>query len=587
MGVPKFFAWLMKKYKNSNFIFYKEKSDDEIVKSIDWLLLDTNCLIHPVCFKILAEESDKPNINKDVLENKMINAVIEYIDKIVKYTDPKKGIYLAIDGPVCSAKMKQQRQRRFRSYHDKLLFDSIKKKHNITETYFWSNSAISPGTEFMYKLHVKILEWCKIQSVKVLYSSSNTAGEGEHKLLDFIKKNNKYKKSLSYVTYGLDADLIFLMLVTKLDNVYLLREAQQFDNCKDDRLNYVSIKIMKDCILDSFQTNLNSYLKFNKTRIINDFIFLCYFLGNDFLPHIHALDIYNRGIEDLIITYIESFRELYIIDHTIDSTINSNIDHTINSNIDHTINDNYLLSEDTLTINNIFLQKFINKLALNENAILTKNFNRKKPFYHYRNTEPYKKEIEKIENLLFKIEDPIGIGVNSDYRFKYYNHYFGVNKDNIEDFVKELVKNYLIGIRWSTYYYFQKIPDWNWFYPYDQPPFLIDIDKYMIDMNDIKFKKGKPITPLEQLLIVLPSQMNYLLPIPLRNLTINSNSPLIHLYPTKINIDFLYKHKYFEGIPKLPLMDIKLINIVFKKNQNKLAINDKQRNRIDKIFKFN
>ena len=567
MGVPKFFAWLMRKYKNQNFIFEKEKSNDEIVKNIDWLLIDTNCLIHPTCFKILAEESEKPNINFKSLENKMMNAVIEYMDKIVKYADPKKGVYVAIDGPVCAAKMKQQRQRRFKAYHDKLFFDKIKVKYNIPETYFWSNSSISPGTKFMQKLHLKILDWSKTQQIKVLYSSSNTPGEGEHKLLDFVKTNNKKGKDYSYVTYGLDADLVFLMLVTKLDNVYLLREAQHFDNSKDDKLNYVSFKIMKDCILDTFQTYSDN-TKLDKIRIVNDFVFLCYFLGNDFLPHLHALDISHNGIELLIKKYTQTYKEFIIGKTYLQS------------------GESYLLSEDTLTINQTFLEIFINKLALDEDAILTKNYNKKK-YYHYKNEDPYKKELEKIDNLMFKIEDPIHIGSDSNYRFNYYNYYFGVNEDEIEDFVKELVKNYLIGVRWSAYYYFQEIPDWKWFYPYDYPPFLSDINKYMIDMNDIKFTKGKAILPLEQLLIILPHHMSFLLPKALSKLTTNTKSSLAHLYPDDFYVDFLYKHKYFEGIPWLPNMELKQVSYIFNKYKNELTPDEKERNRLDDVFKFN
>ena len=552
MGVPKFFAWLMRKYKNKNFIFEKENSNDIIVKNIDWLLIDTNCLIHPTCFKVLAEEIEKcDNPNFKSLENKMINAVIAYMDKIIKYTDCKKGVYIAIDGPVCGAKMKQQRQRRYRSYYDKIFFDKIKKKYDIPDTFFWSNSSISPGTKFMHKLHLKILDWCKDQKIKILYSSSNTPGEGEHKLLDFIKLNNKNKEFYSYVTYGLDADLIFLMLVTKLDNVYLLRESQQFDNKADDKLKYVSIKIMKECILDTFKTN-NDNVELNKDRIINDFIFLCYFLGNDFLPHLYALDISDKGIEFLIKKYINTLSFF---------------------------KNQYLLSEDTLTINQLFLEMFINKLSLDENSILTQKFNKKK-FYHYKNEDPYKKELEKIDNLLFKIDDPIRIGRDSNYRFNYYNYYFGVTEENIEDFVKELVKNYLIGIRWSTYYYFQEIPDWNWFYPYDYPPFLSDINKYMINMNDIKFKKGKPISPLQQLLIILPPQMNFLLPKSLSKLIVN---------PINLSnkIDYLYKNKYYEGILRLPNMEIKKVSTIFNKNKDKLTVDDIKRNRLDKVFIFN
>jgi 5'-3' exonuclease len=554
MGVPKFFAWLMKKYKNSNIIFEKENTNDKVVNNIDWLLLDTNCLIHPVCFKILAEENEKLNINFESLENKMIKAVIDYIEYIYNYANPKIGLYIAIDGPVCAAKMKQQRQRRFRSYHDKIHFDKIKDKYKIPHSFYWSNSSISPGTKFMSKLHLKLLEWIKTQKIKIYYSSSNTPGEGEHKLLDFIKDNNKKEKRYSYVTYGLDADLIFLMLVTKLDNVYLLREANQFDNKQSDKLNYVSIKILKDCIINTFGEN-------NSERVINDFIFLCYFLGNDFLPHLYAINLYNGGIELLLKYYLETQTEIYN-------------------------NDKYLLSEDTLNINQNFLNIFIEKLSENENAILSKNFNKKK-MYHYRNTEPYKKELEKIENLMFKIEDPIGIGVDSNYRFNYYNYYFGVNKEELEEFVKELVNNYLIGIRWATYYYFQKIPDWEWFYPYDYPPFLSDINKYMINLNKIKFKKNKPITPIQQLLIILPPQLNFLLPRSLRKITTNPKSALAYLYPTSFYIDFLYKHKYFEGIPWLPYIELNHVNYIYNKYKNELNSQEKERDRIDKVFKFN
>jgi 5'-3' exonuclease len=70
MGVPGFVAWLYHNHKKTNFIFkniYKTAEHSDIndlrVMSIENLFIDANCLIHPTCFKILAEESEKPNIN--------------------------------------------------------------------------------------------------------------------------------------------------------------------------------------------------------------------------------------------------------------------------------------------------------------------------------------------------------------------------------------------------------------------------------------------------------------------------------------------------------------------------------------------
>ena len=571
MGVPKFFAYLMKKFKNSNFIFQKEKSDNKDVKNIDWFLIDTNSLIHPICFKILDDENLKSNnIDFKNLENKMINAVIEYIEKIIDYAKPNKGIYIAIDGPVACSKMKQQRQRRFRSTYDREFFNKIKEKYNKPKTFFWSNSCISPGTKFMSKLHEKIIYWCKNKlnkSIQIIYSSANTPGEGEHKILQFIKNNQKNNIYYSYLTYGLDADLIFLMLVTGQNNIYLLREATQFDNnASKDQLNYVSIKIMKECIFNVFNTqfktlieNKELYLEkinLNEKRIINDFIFLCYFLGNDFLPHLQSLNISKNAIEYIIKNYMLVYLNLF----------------------------DYLVSDDIKTINSLFLNNFLLKLGDEEESILTINLNKKNKFNKCNSNDPYEKELFKIDNLHFKIDDPIGLGVDSNYRNNYYKHYYDVEND--EKFIKEMVKQYLIGIKWIELYYFDKIVDWYWFYPYDYPPLLCDIAKYYIDINEITFKLNKPISPIEQLLMILPPQTNFLLPKKFSKIVINPKSSISYLYPIDFHIDFLYKHKYYEGIPILPQLEIKSIIHIFKKYKDELSIDEIKRNEIMDEFIF-
>ena len=64
-----FFLRLIKRHKN----FYSNKID----KKLDALLLDTNCLLHPQCFKILAENKNTNNYER--LEQKMINQCIIYV----------------------------------------------------------------------------------------------------------------------------------------------------------------------------------------------------------------------------------------------------------------------------------------------------------------------------------------------------------------------------------------------------------------------------------------------------------------------------------------------------------------------------
>ena len=577
MGVPGFFIWLLKNYKKDSFVFVKEKltKTDLIndLNNIDYFLIDANCLIHPMCFKILAENPDFNN--QDILEDKMINKVLEYIQELVDYVKPNQGVFLAIDGVAPVAKMKQQKSRRFKSVHDRELYDKIKIKHNKPIPKYWNNSAITPGTLFMEKLHNKIIGWCKKQTLKIIYSSCNTPSEGEHKLLQFIRNNDN--KDLKYVLYGLDADLIFLALSTNNDNIFLLREANQINkNENPDTLNMVSIKIMKDCIYYSMMKYYESQFinavkipELDKNKLIQSFIFLCYFLGNDFLPHLPSLNIHKSGIEYLIEAYMEIFFEL------------------------QTIKERYLLNinkTNKITIDNEFLVKLIDKLAEKEESILKENFAMHKRFNKCDSEDSYDKEIFRIENLQFKIDDPIQLGSDNhtEWRKRYYNHYFDCN-ESVDSFAKKMVENYIVGIKWVTQYYFDKCPSWNWYFPYDHPPFLSDIKNYIkdIDINKIKFSEGKPLKPFIQLLCILPQQSNYLLPLKLKNLMTNPKSSLAHLYPLDFEQDYLNKHKYWMAIPTLPNLEIDLVKYIYNKYQDTLSKEDNFRNRLCDNYTFN
>ena len=583
MGVPGFFLWLWKNYKQSNFVFQKEKllaTNEEVeeiiseLNEIDYFLIDTNCLIHPMCFKILAENSEINNI--EILEGKMINKILEYITHLVDYIKPKKGVFIAIDGVAPLAKIKQQRSRRFKSIHDKELYDKIRKKHNKPIPIFWNNSAITPGTLFMEKLHYRIIDWAKIQKVKIIYSSCNTPAEGEHKLLQFIRENQKEKKDFKYVLYGLDADLIFLALSTNSNKIYLLREANQMNNNDfSEALNYISIRIMKKCITETmnlqYQENLieSINVKLDDTKLINDFIFLCYLLGNDFLPHLPSLNIHKNGIEYLVKAYMEVFFEL------------------------QESKDKYLLDiNKSITINSKFFEKIIEKLAEQEEMILRENYIEGKKRMKCRSGDSYEQEIFKIENLQFKFEDPVLLGSDNpiEWRKRYYTHYFGCESDeSIENLSEQLVINYLIGIKWVTIYYFDKCPSWDWYFPFENPPLISDIKKYLnkVKINNIKFNESKPLKPFVQLLSVLPQQSNYLLPNNLKKLMTNSNSSLSHLYPIDFELDLLNKSKYWMTIPKLPPLEINLVKYIYMKYQDELSKEDNFRNRICENLIFN
>ena len=102
------------------------------------------------------------------------------------------------------------------------------------------------------------------------------------------------------MVYGLDADLIQLGLLCPYDHLYLLRERTQYniEDCENDYI-YLSIKSLEKHI----KQDINITSKIDDRIIINDYIFLCMLLGNDFINHIESLNLRYHGLECLLNTY--------------------------------------------------------------------------------------------------------------------------------------------------------------------------------------------------------------------------------------------------------------------------------------------
>src|ERR1700686_4887850 len=50
--------------------------------------------------------------------------------------------------------------------------------------------------------------------------------------------------------------------------------------------------------------------RFDVERAIDDWVFMCFFVGNDFLPHLPSLDIRENAIDALISIWKTSLREM-------------------------------------------------------------------------------------------------------------------------------------------------------------------------------------------------------------------------------------------------------------------------------------
>jgi 5'-3' exoribonuclease 1 len=82
-----------------------------------------------------------------------------------------------------------------------------------------------------YFINKKVSEDANWQNVKIILSGHEVPGEGEHKIMEYIrttKAQKSYDPNVRHCLYGLDADLIMLGLLSHDPHFALLREEVTF-----------------------------------------------------------------------------------------------------------------------------------------------------------------------------------------------------------------------------------------------------------------------------------------------------------------------------------------------------------------------
>lgn len=565
MGVPGFVSWLRNRCKDT--IILTNLSD-----KCKRFYIDGNCLFHPNFFEVLNYCKTTDSIEK--IESIIFKRICNFITFLIEYVNPEI-CYFVVDGVAPLAKINQQRKRRYKSVDENIIKNNLKTKYNKSLGVNMSNTIITPGTEFMERLHLYLLNYFhnRPKNIKYIYSSYHTTGEGEHKIFCDIKK--QAQNNDTYVVYGLDADLFFLAMACQKENIYLLREENQFNNnkkheCQDiiedvkEEMRYVSIDLTKQFYNEQITDIINKKTILGERRELSearrrsrfDFIFLCYFLGNDFLPHFPSIDVHKSGLDILIDCYTDIL-------------------------IDYNINLTCIDNRNQISINNIFLFELLKRLGEKEHQYFTEIL----PEYNYHRqrrrcyaTDEYAKELWMLENMMFHVDDPInlGNGAHQDYKLRYYEHYFNISS-NYSDQIDLISHMYLEGLSWVTKYYYNECPSFMWQYPYTHAPFISDIYDYIsrcnIDINNICFNKTTHIKPCVQLLCVLPPSHCHILPEKYAKLITNSHSEIIDMFPNKVQIDMINKDLFWMCIPRLPYLDIDRIleatkNISLSKEEN-------------------
>ncbi|KAL7059071.1 hypothetical protein AAHC03_012899 [Spirometra sp. Aus1] len=366
MGVPAFFRWLSQKYPS--IVQHCVEKHGQIInddgdrapldltepnpngEEFDNLYLDMNGIIHPC-----THPENKPAPKN---EAEMFVAIFEYMDRLFALIRPRRLLYMAIDGVAPRAKMNQQRSRRFRAAkesHDKhltierLRAELLAKGASLpppkSASEHFDSNCITPGTPFMDRLAIALRYYVyerlnsnpAWKNLQVILSDSNAPGEGEHKIMDFIRRQRQsptHDPNTRHCLCGADADLIMLGLATHEPHFTIIREefkpnqpkpcdlcgqfGHEMEDCvgtpreEDDRpppppgadveFIFIKLAVLRQYLEKELQLP-NLPFEWDLERAIDDWVFMCFFVGNDFLPHLPSLEIHEGAIDRLIELY--------------------------------------------------------------------------------------------------------------------------------------------------------------------------------------------------------------------------------------------------------------------------------------------
>ena len=504
MGIPSYYRKLIRSHKG-----LVRKSHPG---TVDWLWMDFNCLIYH-CLRRPDLRPYPGSAGRLEWEREFIQAIQTYTKKVVGEVRPTKGVYIAIDGVVPMAKMRQQRLRRFKS--------AWLTEHGLAEGQMagierWDTNAITPGTEFMRSLRLALEKEVGRHKGWRL-SSSDEPGEGEHKVMAEIRSVT----GGSHAVYGLDADLIVLSLLTQDTkkegmSIHLFREEVENGSlvrnaAGEEEFQWFSIDALRDILLAQ------------EGASIRDYCCAMSFLGNDFLPSSLGMKMREDGHADLLDMLSVLHRK------------------------------GLRLVDDGDGISAMGLQELLRILVGTEERAIEAALSRKA-----RDGRPYAAVELPLGDpnwALAQQEERClmdGKGLIGNWREIYAAKFL--------QGAEEADRIYCEGLHWIWDYYRGLPVCYNWYYPWNVPPLWPAVAlAAMAAKAPTPVIRATDILPVEQLCLVLPPASWHLIP-SAKHRGLMKNAPW--LFPKEFHFCSLGKRWFWECEAKIPVPSIQEVKLL-------------------------
>jgi len=652
MGVPLFYSWLRRRYSSAVEKLPEDPSpsptDAPPPSLCDRLYLDMNGVIHPC-----VHGANKPAPGS---EEKMFEEVCIEVDRLVSASRPSELVFLAIDGVAPRAKMNQQRSRRFRAAQDAGATAAdeeaaiLAQRKDVLLRTKWERAGlepgpapserfdynvITPGTEFLadcaayLRRHVErrlassepaAAAW---QGLRVVLSDSSVPGEGEHKIMDFIRierQREGYDAATRHAIVGLDADLMLLALAAHEPHFIIVREIV-LSNAQQKRAD---AELLSDGA-DDVGGQLSNARELEHDALITDDIdaraVKADMAASDadvafYLRH-RPLELVRIGrLRQLLVRDlrggqlsgedggdafdIEVDREQAIDDFVLMVTMVGNdfLPHLPSLHIHEGSLDELLRMYVELLpaladagrrltsrgeMNAEAVEMFLAEISMDEEPIIEKRMrkhSRKREFESRLKT--HKRSLHSGESVLqltgrgIQTTTPAA-GGRIDWRQKYYASKleFDPHQPAGMTGLASLCSDYIAGLEFIMLYYYQGCPSWNWYFPHHYAPLASDL----VDAPSERppFERGVPWSALRQLMATMPVASNSCLPLPCRRLMSDPASPLAEYYPIEFEVDINGKLHDWEAVVRLPFIDADVLSAQVTGVTDELTAEEQQR----------